>query len=114
MKKVLFVSVHSDDETIGCGGVILRHKKIGDKIFWLIVTNANKLIGWDEKQINRRQNEIQKVAEHYNFEKYFKLDFNAGYLDDVSLRDLIQKLNEVILKIKPQILFLPNRSDVHS
>ena len=33
MSKVLFVSPHPDDETLGCGGTIFYHKKKGDDIF---------------------------------------------------------------------------------
>ncbi len=36
MKKVLFISVHPDDETLGAGGTILKHKNNGDQIFWLL------------------------------------------------------------------------------
>ena len=31
-RNVLFVSVHPDDETLGCGGTILKHKALGDTI----------------------------------------------------------------------------------
>ena len=30
--KILIIAPHPDDETLGCGGAILRHKKEGDKV----------------------------------------------------------------------------------
>lgn len=36
---VLVVAVHPDDETLGCGGTLLRHAANGDRIHWLIVTD---------------------------------------------------------------------------
>jgi LmbE family N-acetylglucosaminyl deacetylase len=40
MKKILFVSVHPDDETLGCGGTILRLKNEANLIFWLNLTSG--------------------------------------------------------------------------
>ena len=42
MNKVLVVAVHPDDETIACGGTLLKHKANGDEIHWLICTETNK------------------------------------------------------------------------
>ena len=41
--RVLVVAGHPDDEALGCGGTLLKHKKDGDEIFWLIITKANIL-----------------------------------------------------------------------
>ena len=30
--KILVVAPHADDETLGCGGTLLKHKKTGDEI----------------------------------------------------------------------------------
>ena len=40
MKKVFIVAAHPDDEVLGCGGTILKHKKNGDKIFVLFVSEG--------------------------------------------------------------------------
>ena len=33
MSKILFVSPHPDDETLGCGGTIIRSKIDGHELF---------------------------------------------------------------------------------
>ena len=33
--KVLALAAHPDDETLGCGGTLLKHRANGDEIFWL-------------------------------------------------------------------------------
>ena len=40
MKKIFIVAAHPDDEVLGCGGTILKHKKNGDKIFVLFVSEG--------------------------------------------------------------------------
>ena len=42
MNKILILSPHPDDETLGCGGTILKYKKKGwkiDIIFFTKMTN---------------------------------------------------------------------------
>ena len=38
MRKILVIAPHPDDETIGCGGTLLRHKDHGDEISCTIMT----------------------------------------------------------------------------
>lgn len=114
MSKVLVVSTHPDDETLGCGGTILKHKKCGDEIYWMILTNINIENGWEKETIKRRQQEIKTVAELYGFTDVYKLDFPTTKLDTIPMAELINSISKVINEVKPHIIYLPNRSDVHT
>ena len=92
--KILVISPHPDDEILGCGGTILKHKDIGDKIYWLIVTNIDMKNGWDKDIVEKRQKEIETVAEMYGFEKIFKLNCLTSKLHIVS-----KNFSLIILKI---------------
>ena len=50
MKKVMVIAVHPDDETLGCGGSILKHISHGDQVSVVFVTNGNSI---QEKTIQR-------------------------------------------------------------
>lgn len=114
MSKIIVVSPHPDDETLGCGGTILKHKNIGDEIYWLIITKPIKNLGFSEKFIKKRNKEINEVAKRYKMNEICKLNFPTTRLDNIALRDIISKISEVFNKIKPEIIYIPNRSDVHS
>jgi len=114
MSRILFIAPHPDDETLGCGGTILKHKDNGDEIFWLIVTNISESQGYGSGQVSDRQKEIAAVANVYGFNEVFKLDFPTTTLDTVSMTDLIGGISEVISKTKADIIYLPNQSDVHT
>ena len=112
--KILVISTHPDDETLGCGGTILKHKNIGDKIYWLIITNIDEKNGWDKKVVEERQNEIKEVSQSYGFEKVFKLDYPTTKLDIIPISEIIRSISQVISEVEPHTIYLPNRSDVHT
>ena len=104
MKKILCVSVHPDDETLGCGGTLLKHKANGDEIYCVHVTNGN------EKQ----KSVICLLRELYEFKETYQLGLPEIKLTDIPLSEIISKLSAVIQQVKPDYLYIPNRSDAHS
>jgi len=114
MKKILVVAVHPDDETLMCGGALLKQKKEGDEINWLIVTNISEKHGWKKEDVGKREKEISQVAEMYGFVKTYKLDFPTTKLDEIPLGKIISSISKVINEVKPHTIYLPNRSDIHS
>ncbi len=108
--KILVIAPHPDDETLGCGGTILRHKNEGDEVHWLIVTNYSEN---DDAYITR-QKEIQDVAKAYNFDSTLKLNIETTKLDSILMSDLIKLFKIQIEKIKPNIIYAPYINDVHT
>jgi len=114
MKNVLVISVHPDDETLGCGGTILKHIRNNDEAFWLILTNINDQKIWEKERIEQRQLEIEKVASLFGFKETIKLNYDTTKLDQLPLYQLTEQISNVIKEVKPEIVYLHNRSDVHS
>ena len=96
MKKVLCVAPHPDDETLGCGGTLLKHKNDGDQIHWLIVTNISPKAGFAKSKVVARQKEVAQVAKAYGFAGVHKLDLPTAQLDQVAKKTLIEKIAKVI------------------
>lgn len=92
MKKVLVVAPHADDETLGCGGTLLKHFDQGDEIYWLIVTEMSQESGFSQTQIQARELEILKVREQYCFNETYQLGFPPASLDVVAMKDIVQEI----------------------
>ncbi len=114
MKKILVIAPHPDDETLGCGGTLLRHRTAGDHVYWLIATKLARDVGYTSKQILKRKKEICSVASRYGFKEYFQLGFRTTRLDSIPMVDLIEALSRIIGKISPQWIYVPYPRDVHT
>lgn len=114
MKKVLVVAPHPDDETIGCGGTLLRHKDVGDEIHWLIITHILEEKGFSESKIKTRNKEIENVKTMYPFETIHHLKFPTAELETIKIGTLIQTISGVIHKLRPEIIYVPYPGDVHT
>lgn len=114
MKNVLVIAVHPDDETLGCGGTLLKHRHQGDLIHWCIVTSQKEELGFTQAQIVRREQEITAVAEKYGFTGVEQLRLPTTQLDQLPLETLVKRLSEILRRIQPHTLYLPFKGDVHS
>lgn len=110
MNKVLIIAVHPDDETLGSGGTLLKHKANGDEVHWLICTQTDIKNDF----YNIREQEIQKVYNLYNFDTITNLQLKTMQVDEYSMSELIGKISKVMNEVNPNIIYLPFKGDVHS
>lgn len=108
--KILVIAVHPDDETLGCGGTLLKHKANGDEIHWLICTTIDK----NHSYYETREEEIEEVSNLYKFNSVHNLRLKTMQVDEYSMSELVGKISKVISEIKPNIIYLPFKGDVHS
>jgi len=114
MSTVLVVAPHPDDETLGCGGTMLRHVDQGDEVHCLIVTRMDESLGFSEEHVERRAGEIERVADAYGIEHPTNLGFPATRLDEQPMADLVEAVGEVVDEVEPQIVYVPYRNDIHT
>ncbi len=108
--KILTVAVHPDDETLGCGGTLLKHKADGDQIHWLICTSVDVKHNYYES----RNKEINQVSEFYNFDSVHDLQLKTTQVDEYTISELIGKISKVINEVQPNIIYMPFKGDIHS
>jgi LmbE family N-acetylglucosaminyl deacetylase len=114
MKKILVIAVHPDDETLGCGATLLKHKANGDEIHWMIATEIKESEGYGISTIKQRNKETSKIEDLYGFTSVNKLNLSTTKVDTYSMSVLVSKISSVIDRIKPEIIYLPFKGDVHS
>ncbi len=112
--KILVISPHPDDETLGAGGSLLKFKKEGNKIFWLNFTDMSQEYGYPANEVNRRRCQIKKVIKAYFFDKFYNFALKPCSLSEYPKAELIDKVKNILNTVKPSVIILPFKSDVHS
>lgn len=116
MNKVLVVAVHGDDETLGCGGTLLKHKAQGDEIHWLLITGPteNHPFHFSKEVMEKRNDTIQKVGDMYGFDSTIYLALPTIFVHTVDFGEIVHKVSDVINKIQPNVIYMMSSNDVHS
>lgn len=116
MNKVMVVAVHGDDETLGCGGTLLKHKAQGDEIHWLLLTGPteNHPFNFSKDVIEKRNKTIERVGKMYGFDSVNYLALPTICVHAVDFGEIVHKVSSVITKIQPNVIYMMNNNDVHS
>ena len=110
----LVIAPHPDDETLGCGGTILKLKAQGAEVHWLIVTTLEGVTGFPQSRVPVRAREIDTVHKAFGFDGVHACSLPAAALDTLDKGALIGAIGTVIKDVRPDRVFLPYRNDVHS
>lgn len=111
--KIVVVSPHPDDESLGAGGFIIKHKKAGDQVYWINITDVEENQGWDNDFVARRKKQISQVCEFYKFDGFYNLRFQPSTLENISKGEIISAFSRCIKEIQPDWIVLPNPGDAH-
>lgn len=112
-KRVLVCAPHPDDEIIGPGGSIAKHKKNGNEVSIVYMTSgdAGSLQYTKQELAEIREQEAKAGAQIIGAGATYFLRNPDGYLtyDQKNLIDLINLIRE----IKPDIVYIPHKNDAH-
>lgn len=122
--KVLVIAAHADDETIGCGGTLLKHRDAGDEIQIIFMTNGvdarvnstqtcskvNTALIKSEQQRLQCQ---QAVCKTLKVNQYYNFDFPDNRMDQVALIDVAQKIEPILSAYRPTIIYTHHGGDLN-
>ncbi len=104
--KILAIGAHPDDIEIGCGGTLIKYGLKGHEIYILVMTDGGG--GGDPSERRKEQEEAAQLLGAQDL-------FWGGYHDTElsNCRELIIKVEEVLQRIRPDLIFVHSGDDTH-
>ena len=118
MEKILIICAHPDDEVLGCGGTLLKHKKLKDQINILFVfegSSAKNKNNINELNLNLRKREKSaiKVAKFLKSNSIkFLNNENLNSSPDNKLK-ITNEITKHIEEIKPETIYTHSSKDLN-
>lgn len=107
-EKILVLSPHVDDETIGLGGTIIKYNNSGSQMSLVYLTDGSGSTSNKSKEetAKERMEEGYEIKESYGFNDIYFLEKVDGTLNSKD-KQLIDEILQILDKEKPDIIFSP-------
>lgn len=113
-RKIAVIVAHPDDEALGCGGTLLKHKYNGDELYFLWLTNGiNSRDYVSCEDISIRNLGLKKAIELIEPNYYETKDFPDNQLDQVALLEITKSIEVFIDKTKPDTIYTHFYNDLN-
>jgi LmbE family N-acetylglucosaminyl deacetylase len=110
MKRVLIIAPHMDDEVLGCGGVIAKHKSNADETTVVFIAHRVYNHRFDERRNNIEKTNALRARAILGYADAIFLDLPDERLD-AAIQEIVIPLEKHIREIQPEIVYIPFRGD---
>jgi len=113
--RVLVIAAHPDDEALGCAGTIAKHIEATDQVYVIFMSNGvSSRAGANLKSATKvRIDSANKSCKVLKTEEPIFLDFPDNKMDSIPLLDIVQKLEECVIKINPNMIYTHHGFDLN-
>ena len=111
---VLVVAAHADDEVLGCGGTLARHRANGDEVSVVFMTDG---VG-SRSHSSRNEEKMRLSAAHtalknLSIKDTHQLSFPDNKMDTVPLLEIVKSVEKILKKIKPTLIYTNHNGDLN-
>lgn len=115
--RILVVVSHPDDEVLGCGGSIVRHRSLGHDVSVLILADGTSsrapAIGSRKNELAERRRCADRASAILGVSNLTLLSYPDNRMDGVELLDVVQDIEQHIKRSQPTVIYTHHGSDVN-
>lgn len=117
--NVLVVAAHPDDEVLGCGGTIARHTQKGDNVYVMIMAEGitsrsnSQCEAIDNLKLDNLAESADKANAILGVKELIRIGLPDNRMDSMLLLDIIKKIENTALGIKPEIVYTHHSGDLN-
>ena len=112
-KRALVLAPHTDDGELGCGGAIAKFIESGTEVHYVAFSTCRRSLpeGWAPDTLEKEVKLAVQIL-GLNPENLILCDFDVRQFP-VFRQEILEKIVELKLKLNPDIVLVPARSDIH-
>jgi len=114
--NIFIIVAHPDDEVFGCGGTIAKYRK-GNDIYVAIlgegISSRYKKRKEAKEEISKLKEDSIKAGKLLGIKRTFFFGLPDNCFDTVSFLEIVKKIEEIIKKIKPEVVYTHYSGDLN-
>tara|TARA_B100000795_G_C22705278_1_gene401307 strand:- start:178 stop:843 length:666 start_codon:yes stop_codon:yes gene_type:complete len=111
-KTILVIAAHSDDEALGCSGVIARHVAEGDNVHLLFMTDGVASRSGSRDRDNRLTS-AHDASKILRVTSFTNLNFPDNQMDSIPLLGIVKEVENKISELQPEIIYTHHIGDLN-
>lgn len=116
--NILVLAAHPDDEVLGCGGTIARRSREGHAVTIAILgegitSRYRDRQEVEEERLSELQDDSRKVGELLGAREVLSYGVPDNRFDSVPLLEVVHKVEEIIDRVGPDIVYTQNGGDLN-
>ena len=112
-RNVLVVAAHADDEALGCGGTIAKHRAAGDSVSVCFMTDGVGARGHEEAEAATRDSAAKAALAQLGVERFQRHAFPDNGMDQVPCLDLARAIEAEIERVQPDMVYTHHQGDLN-
>ena len=113
MNRVLCIAAHPDDEALGPGGTLIKHRKKGDEVNIFLFSDGEGAKKNIKKQNPYRLNAAKNWCKETKIKLYKLADFPDQRIDTLPQIEIVTEIEKALKKLSPNIVYIHNPTDIN-